>query len=580
MVVHNKNNTLLVVDDEKHILKAIRRQFRKKYRVFIAESADEALQLMNKEKVHVVISDQRMPVMTGTELFQNIRCHFPDVIRLILTGYSDIKAVIDAINVSNVFQFILKPWIIADLDQIVEKAFERYWLINGNRVLLEQLKVTNTSLEKEIIQRKKIEIELNQHKDHLEQEVEKRTAELKQTNQNLLEARIAAEKANASKSIFLANMSHDIRTPMNGIIGMVEILLETTLSPEQIEYIETIGSSADTLLRLLNDILDFSKIEANKLTLESIDFDLHKVFERTTQLLDIIAKQKKIDLICSIDRKIPETVKGDPVRIQQIMYNLIGNAIKFTEKGSVHITVCAINNEPLTIQTSIKDTGIGIPKKQLDQLFSPFVQADISISRKYGGTGLGLSIAKKLVEMMNGTIHAESEVNVGSTFTFTICLERTKTVISDKSYCLSDPKDDSLKSKPLNILVVEDVPANQKIAQLILKNLNCKSAVASNGHEAIAILSKNTYDLVLMDIMMPQMSGIEATKMIRDTNSSVIQHDIPIIAMTANVMDGDIEQYLAVGMNDYLPKPITMKVLKEKVQAYITYGLTQFNRYS
>jgi signal transduction histidine kinase len=570
MVVHNKNNTLLVVDDEKHILKAIRRQFRKKYRVFIAESADEALQLMNKEKVHVVISDQRMPVMTGTELFQNIRCHFPDVIRLILTGYSDIKAVIDAINVSNVFQFILKPWIIADLDQIVEKAFERYWLINGNRVLLEQLKVTNTSLEKEIIQRKKIEIELNQHKDHLEQEVEKRTAELKQTNQNLLEARIAAEKANASKSIFLANMSHDIRTPMNGIIGMVEILLETTLSPEQIEYIETIGSSADTLLRLLNDILDFSKIEANKLTLESIDFDLHKVFERTTQLLDIIAKQKKIDLICSIDRKIPETVKGDPVRIQQIMYNLIGNAIKFTEKGSVHITVCAINNEPLTIQTSIKDTGIGIPKKQLDQLFSPFVQADISISRKYGGTGLGLSIAKKLVEMMNGTIHAESEVNVGSTFTFTICLERTKTVISDKSYCLSDPKDDSLKSKPLNILVVEDVPANQKIAQLILKNLNCKSAVASNGHEAIAILSKNTYDLVLMDIMMPQMSGIEATKMIRDTNSSVIQHDIPIIAMTANVMDGDIEQYLAVGMNDYLPKPITMKVLKEKVQAYIT----------
>ena len=575
-------NTLLIVDDEIEIVKTLRRQFRKKYKVIVANDAYTAMDVLSKEAVQVIISDQRMPGLTGTEMFKSIKAEYPDAVRLILTGYSDIQAVIDSINVGNVFQFLLKPWNQSKLDDIVDQAFERYWMIHGNKQLLEELKQTNQVLEKEIKERKKIEIELKKHKDHLELEVEKRTAELKELNNELIKAKDIAEKANESKSSFLANMSHDIRTPMNGIIGMVDILLDTPLSNDQRDFVQTINSSAETLLSLINDILDFSKIEANKLSLESIEFSIHDTVKNTIDLLAVKANEKKLYLHYTISPETPHVLKGDPVRIKQILFNLIGNAIKFTKKGGVNVQVQLIerNGDNVHIQISIKDTGIGISKENQSTLFQKFTQADSSITRKFGGTGLGLTISKQLAQMMNGDIQLKSEENVGSEFIVRICLISCDTLneinnnstIEKNTTTVNDQMEDS--SKNLNsanpkILFVEDNRVNQKIISIYLNKLNCHVEIANNGIEAISMLYEEKFDLIIMDIMMPEMSGLEAAQIIRDPNSYVLQHEVPIIAMTANAMKGDREKCLESGMNDYLPKPVSYEMLKAMLQKYL-----------
>ncbi|KPA09494.1 Multi-sensor hybrid histidine kinase [Candidatus Magnetomorum sp. HK-1] len=583
MYPFSNKNTLLVVDDEVEILNSVRRQFRKKYRVLVANDALTAIKILSKEEIQVIISDQRMPGMTGTEMFGNIKVKYPDAIRLILTGYSDIQAIIDAINIGNVYQFILKPWQQLEMDAIVNNAFERFWLINGNQQLLEELKRSNHALENEIIERKNIEKELKKHRDHLEIEVGKRTAELKNLNQELIKARDIAERANQSKSTFLANMSHDIRTPMNGIIGMVDILIDTPLEEYQKDYVKTISSSAEGLLGLLNDILDFSKIEANKLTLECIDFNFCQTVERTIELLTVKANEKNIDLICSISPETPEMLKGDPVRIQQIMFNLIGNAIKFTDKGEVIVKVSATKKEGnnATIQIIVKDTGIGISQENQSHLFQVFSQADTSVTRKFGGSGLGLSISKQLAEMMNGTILVKSEENIGSEFTATLCLEYCDTKSKeleqkqrlfnncDTHHDLFEPND-TPQNINAKILLVEDNRVNQKIVKIFIEKLNCQIEIANNGLEAISMLTEKEYDLVLMDVMMPKMNGLDATELIRDPTSPVQQHAIPIIAMTANAMKGDREKCLDAGMDDYLSKPVTYNALKNILQQYLS----------
>jgi len=696
----NNQNTLMIVDDETEILKSIRRQFRKKYRVVVANTPSSAIHTLSQEEVQVIISDQRMPVMTGTEMFNNIKANYPDLIRIILTGYSDIQAVIDAINKGSVYHYLKKPWNLDELDHVVEKAFERFWLVSGNRHLMTELQETNQMLEQEIAERKKIEAELRKHQDQLESEVDMRTAELKQLNYELVKAKEMAEKANESKSVFLANMSHDIRTPMNGIIGMLDILKDTSLTQIQRDYINTISNSADSLMGLLNDILDFSKIEANKLTLECISFNLFHLVERTIDLLAVKASEKKIDLICSIDPQIPGTLKGDPVRIQQILFNLVGNAVKFTEIGQVHVRLeaNAQDDTRIKIKINVQDTGVGIAPEHQEKLFKPFSQADQSMTRKFGGTGLGLTITKQLLEMMNGSIQLQSKFHFGSIFTATLMLEvdtgkpesrdlKTKifndsVLVAVKNYnqriaiceqlkywgcrcqdvdtvekawkliihsdinivfvdeiladmpgnilcqrisgsefkdrirCIgvfskidktlqpcvandyhaiiarpvkrsqlfdlmqeyhntkfdnklekestddtSDAVINYIKQKNLRILFVEDSLVNQKIGKIFLQKLNCTSDAANDGAEAIALLSKNEYDLVLMDIMMPNMDGLTATQIIRDPESDIIQHNVMIIAMTANAMKGDREQCLSVGMDDYLPKPVKLKSL-------------------
>jgi len=588
------NSTLLIVDDELEILKAMKRQFRRKYRVFTAIDADAALKTLSQENIQVIISDQRMPQMTGTELFDKIKHHYPDAVRIILTGYSDIQAVIDSINKGNVYQYLTKPWNNDELDDIVEKSFEHFWLINKNQKLLMELKETNKKLENEIRERKAVAQELKKHRDHLEIEVGKRTAQLKQMNQDLIAAKEIAEKASESKSVFLANMSHDIRTPMNGIIGMVDILKDTPLTQMQYSYLNTISDSADNLLTLLNDILDFSKIEAGQLTLECINFQLHKIVKQTIDLLYIKAREKNNQLLYSISLDTPNDLKGDPVRIQQILFNLIGNAIKFTNSGEINVNIFATQKtNPVIIKFIIKDTGIGISKDIIDKLFKPFTQADQSITRKYGGTGLGLSITKQLVHMMDGEIQVKSQLDVGSVFIFTLRLESSQSSeltkqdtepqmvnnTNDQNSTLSEniqqsnsnvsnisePEIDLLKKKNLHVLFVEDMKVNQRIATIFLNKLNCVIDYANNGAEAIEKLTQKKYDFVLMDVMMPIMDGLTATKTIRDPQSSVLDHSIPIIAMTANVMEGDREKCLDAGMNDYLPKPVKFKSLATKL---------------
>jgi len=580
-----QDSTLMIVDDETEILKAVKRQFRKKYRVIAASNASSALDTLIQENVQVIISDQRMPEITGTEMFDKVKKLYPDAVRIILTGYSDIQAVIDAINKGNVYQYIKKPWDLDELEYVVDKAFERFWLVSGNRQLLNELKETNKKLEKEIQERKAVEQELKKHRDHLEYEVKKRTEQLQQMNQELIVAKDMAEKANQSKSVFLANMSHDIRTPMNGIIGMVDILKETPLSHLQHNYLNTISVSADTLLHLLNDILDYSKIEANQLILECVNFNLNKIVKQTIDLLTVKAMEKNISLLFSIAPDTPNELKGDPFRIQQILFNLIGNAIKFTDSGEVNVHIFAEQKtNPLILKFIIKDSGIGISQEIVEQLFKPFTQADGSITRKYGGTGLGLSITKQLIDMMDGNIQVESKLHVGSVFTVTLQLEmisepetsieQTETIKNDYADCqcnalvkdLSQSKRDSsnlseseieqIKEKNLHVLFVEDTLVNKKIGTIFLKKLNCVTDVASDGAEAIEKLQQNKYDLVLMDVMMPIMDGLTATKNIRDPESSVLDQKIPIIAMTANAMKGDREKCLDAGMNDYLPKPV------------------------
>ncbi len=389
--------------------------------------------------------------------------------------------------------------------------------------------------------------------------------QLKRTNEELVKAKKAAEAAAEAKAIFLANMSHEIRTPMNGIIGMVDILKRTPLSDEQKEYLQIIESSGENLLTIINDILDYSKIEAGRIELEKIPLDLKLEVNNVIKILQIQADRKGLPIKLNIEDNVPQYFIGDPVRIKQILINLINNAIKFTEEGEirVHIENHGIKENKAELLFKVTDTGIGIPEEGKKRLFQSFSQVDKSTTRKFGGTGLGLAISKNLSEMMGGEIGVESETGVGSTFWFTLKLELT-----DKETYKESRKNDNvskLKEKvkmKLNILLAEDNPINQKVAVVNLNNMGHKVDIAKNGKEAVEKFSRNEYDLIFMDIQMPEMDGIEATKKIREIEKErSVSRKIPIIAMTANTMEGDRENYLQSGMNDYVSKPFKQNEL-------------------
>jgi len=411
--------------------------------------------------------------------------------------------------------------------------------------------------------------QLAMHQEILEKTVQQRTSELSA----VLEAAKAASQA---KSNFLANMSHEIRTPMNGIIGMTELALSCGNEKEGLEYMKIVKSSAASLLAIINDILDFSKIEANKLMLEQISFQLRETVNDTIKILLFKAKEKDIELICHFDDNVPNNLIGDPTRLRQIIINLIGNAIKFTEHGEVMINFSLEgvldDHQKVILFVSVKDNGIGIPSDKLDTIFESFSQADASTTRRYGGTGLGLAITNSLVQLMGGSMSVESELGKGSIFHFTLVMsiDSNPNHLTETQMSNDNPVD-LYHTGNFNILLVEDNAINQKLAIRLLENWGHTVSLAENGKKAVdrLCLANEQYDLVLMDMQMPIMGGIEATQLIRNEERSKGKPHQLIIAMTANAMETDKEACLTAGMDDYIAKPINQLLLKEKISNYL-----------
>ena len=411
------------------------------------------------------------------------------------------------------------------------------------RIVVEHVNITTRKLAEEAMRMAKLEAE----------------AEGARANSLAREA----ERANAAKSEFLAKMSHEIRTPMNGVLGMTGLLLDTELTAEQRRYAELARGSGESLLQLINDILDFSKIEAKKLELETIDFDLRVLLDNLASILSATAQAKGIELLCRTDPAVPSALRGDPGRLRQVLTNLAGNAIKFTDHGEVVVRVelTEEGESDSVLRFSVRDTGIGIGKDKIGVLFEKFSQVEVSTTRKYGGTGLGLAISKQLVEMMGGHVGVMSEEGRGSEFWFTVRLGRSREMEAKAKGAHPEAQTNA----PLNgrILVAEDNSTNREVALGILRKLGLRADAVSNGAEAIKALESIPYDLVLMDMRMPVMDGLEASRQIRNPRSAVLHHDIPIVALTANAMECDRRSCLAAGMNDFVPKPILKGVLRD-----------------
>ena len=419
---------------------------------------------------------------------------------------------------------------------------------------------------RDIADQKKIETELREAKVFAELAT-KTAEEVKQKAEEstkvAVEATRIAEDVVKAKQQFLSNMSHEIRTPMNAIIGFTKVLLKTELSDKQKEYLTAIKISGEALTVVVNDILDLAKVDSGKMTFEQIPFKIETSISAMLHLFETKIKEKNLELIKIYDKNIPDVLIGDPVRLHQIILNLFSNAVKFTSQGTITVGVKVLNDEEehVTIEFAISDTGIGIPEENIETIFEVFQQASSGTARLYGGTGLGLAIVKQLVESQGGTINVKSKLDEGTTFSFVLSFQKTtETVLEHQGEIKFDPN-----IKNIKVLVVEDIALNRLLMNTILDEFGFEHDVASNGKIAIEKLQHNTYDIILMDLQMPEMNGFEATEYIRN----IMNSKIPIVALTADVTTVDLAKCRSVGMNDYLSKPVDDRLLYSKIVEFV-----------
>lgn len=515
---------ILVVDDEPDVELLVTQQFRREirqgtYEFLFANNGIEALEILrNNADVGLIMTDINMPDMDGLTLLARIKEIPRNIKVVVVSAYNDMGNIRTAMN-RGAFDFLTKPIDFSDFEQTLSKTLEEVQFIKQAHKTREQLEI-----------------------ERLE--------------------RTRAEEREKMEQQFLANMSHEIRTPLNAVYGMTRLLQQKLSDEEHLKYVNGIRMSCENLIVIINDILDLSKVKAGRMEFENIPFNPYEIAQHLLDTLSFKAEEKGISLSCTVDDIIPKKLIGDPTRLSQVLINLVGNAIKFTETGSVDILMKGeyIDDKNFRLHCTVKDTGIGMKPEDLDKVFDKFTQASTDITRRYGGTGLGLSISKKLVESQGGSIGVRSELGKGSEFFFHI------------SYVVGNEENKVLKSEPteaeiakvnrMNILLAEDNHFNQLVAIGLIKSIAKQAHIdaATHGIEVLNLLDKNKYDVIIMDIQMPEMDGIEATRRIRASGNM-----IPIVVMTAGVTPAELEAAMSAGSNDFIPKPFEPGVLIQKL---------------